>query len=125
MKPIAFLCALTLLCGCAATPPAPAPDTAQAHQPLNGNAVRSAVAPQNDTDKDLAAWARSQGFRLQRRDDKVFWCRNIAEIGSHLAHNDCVSDSTLVDMRSTYEANKEQLREALQTCTNGGACGSK
>jgi len=122
MKSTALLCALAVLAGCAAAPP-PAPPPSD--QPLNGNMVRSAVAPQTQADKDTAAWARQQGYRLQRRDDKVMWCRRIAEVGTKLEHNDCVSDDTIVAMRKNAELNQGQLQQALGACTGQAACGSK
>ena len=123
MKGISSALVLALLGACAAAPP-PAPP-APSGQPLNGDAVRSAIAPQTDEDKENAKFARMQGYRLQKRDDKVLWCRRIAEIGSHLEHNDCVSDGTLALMRKTYEQNRGELQQALGACTGQATCGAK
>jgi hypothetical protein len=114
----------------AAATPAAAAEPGSAAAPLNGNMVRSAVAPSSEADKELARWARTEGFRLTKIKQKVMWCKNDAEIGSHLARTNCVSDDTLVEMRKVYEANKSDLLNLTRGCSSGmsgmgGGCGSK
>ena len=123
VKLINLIPAAVMLSACAAAPPpVAAPEAARA--PLNGNMVRSAVAPTSDADKDVASFGRTQGFRLTKVDSKVMWCKREAEIGSHLSHNNCISDDTLVEMRRVYEANKQDLMNATMGC-NTGSCGQK
>ena len=131
MKTIPIVCALALAAGCATAPPAAPPPVrtvAQAdaaHAPLNGDAIRSAVAPTSDADKELAKWARTQGFRPTKIADRAMWCRSETEIGSHLPHNNCVSDDTLVEMRRVYDSNKQDMLNATLGCQGMADCGRK
>jgi hypothetical protein len=131
MRTIAFVCVLALAAGCAASPPAEPPPARVAVQGgttrvyLNGDAVRSAVAPGSDANKELAKFARMQGFKPNRVGDRVLWCKSEAEIGSHIARNNCVSDDTLVEMRRVYDANKQDMLNATQGCQSSAACSGR
>ena len=72
MRAIVIVCVLAGVAGCASSAPVAPPPAHAASRTgttrisLNGDAVQSAVAPASDADKELARFARMQGFKLNR-----------------------------------------------------------
>ena len=73
---------------------------------------------------DLQKWARNHGYKPSGKGGNILWCSNDAPLGSRLdsAHPVCHTESTLAEIRRTYEQNKQDMMRMTQSCS-GMSCG--
>jgi hypothetical protein len=104
----------------AAPAAAAAPDKA-APTPA-GNAAKAPAKPAAATAKTEEEWKPPLGYRKEKRDGAVVYCRRDVESGSRFSHKTCYTRADLEFVIARNKAASDDLIRATRVCASGSVC---
>jgi hypothetical protein len=104
----------------AATPAAaPNGQSTQAPAPAAANAVASPAAA---TAKSEGEYKPPSGYRKEKRDGVVVYCRKETEKGSRFQNKVCFTREDLEFLTARNKAANDELQRAIRVCSSPGVC---
>ncbi len=99
------------------------PSNAQAAPTATENAAKAPVKPAAAAAK-TEEWKPPLGYRKEKRDGVVVYCRRDVESGSRFSQKTCYTREDLEFVIARNKAASDELMRAGRVCSNPAACGS-
>jgi hypothetical protein len=119
---------LILVCACSSQPTnQDAPPSVATSGPA-APATEVVVPAQAPVAAESAAGEKSggripSGYRLERRNGKELYCRNITTLGSRFAQKTCFTRAQLEEIQRRTDSTMDDMEKGMKVCGSLQACG--
>lgn len=137
MRAVALLALFTAVAACSSQPTvpqqreAPVPAASEPAAPAVGATVPP-VAPAGDPAAPGAVAGSAtettvrkipSGYRMEKRNGKEFYCRNITTLGSRFPQKTCFTRAQLEEIQQRTDSTMQDMDRGMRVCAGGEVCG--